>query len=148
MKFFYDNCLFSLPFSSNGFNNHKDIPRQDHTIKPVDTSHSQHDHHSIEEIAPYCDKFCCYRKCRLEMVGGGRCHTKVGCICYESFFVENSNNPFLEGQPINFGEPTSVIVPEDRIWYQLSTSETNQIKNATLRHFAQPNATQHMCEKE
>ena len=99
------------------------------------------------------------------MVGGGRC-TKAGCFCYESFFVglrasekkcltdPKSEKKCLKnvremiGEDPDFGKPTSIIVPQDNIWYELGSNETEQIKEATIRHFKQPNATQYMCEKE
>ena len=88
-----------------------------------------------------CDRFCCYRKCRMSMIGGGRC-TSSGCICYESFFIENQENN------MTFGAPVSIEQPEDKIWYFLNYTQTEQIQEA-MRHYANhPDQPNYMCEKE
>ena len=88
-----------------------------------------------------CDQYCCYRSCRLDMVGGGRC-TSGGCVCYESFFIERQMNHEI------FGAPASMVYPEDAIWYQLSYKEQDQIRNATKRYLKNPRAISYMCEQE
>ena len=88
-----------------------------------------------------CDKFCCYRKCRLDMIGGGRC-TSAGCICYESFFIENDNNNET------FGAPASIAYPEDRIWYMLNYTQTEQIQTAMRHYRTNPKSHNYMCKKE
>ena len=102
---------------------------------------SVHNNNRVVKMNTSCDMYCCYRKCRLDMVGGGWC-TKGGCVCYESFFIEN------EMDHETFGAPASIVYPEDRIWYQLSYKEKDQIRNATKIHLKNPRAISYMCEQE
>ena len=110
-------------------------------VKEMGGSLSVYENGPIRKMDITCDAYCCYRKCRLDMVGGGRC-TAAGCLCYESFFIENPRDNET------FGAPAAIVYPQDRIWYHLNYTETDQIKNAMRHYFRDPKATNYMCEKE
>ena len=88
-----------------------------------------------------CDRFCCYRQCRIDMIGGGRC-TASGCVCYESFFIENQDNN------MTFGSPVSIVHSDDKIWYMLNYTQTEQIQAAMRDYAKHPDQSNYMCEKE
>ena len=100
-----------------------------------------YENEQVGEMSQSCDRYCCYRKCRLDMVGGGRC-TPAGCLCYESFFVEDQQNSQF------FGAPASIVYPEDKLWYLLSSNETEQIQKAIIHHRKNPSDSIKMCKKE
>ncbi len=60
-----------------------------------------------------CDKQYCYKSCRLQLLGGGRC-TKAGCMCYHVALD-------FEGRPVGRQ------YPEDDLWYSLSNFERREI---------------------
>ena len=99
---------------------------------------SVHREKPVIKMNTTCDKYCCYRKCRLDGVGGGRC-TSGGCACYESFFIESEMNSEA------FGAPASILYPEDRIWYELGFREKDQIRNVTKVHRGNPRERFDMC---
>ena len=79
---------FSIRYTYMSRRNYGEVKRMGGSVSVYDEN---------GKIKTTCDKFCCYRKCRIEsMVGGGRC-TLAGCVCYESFFVENLPEQPVEG---------------------------------------------------
>ena len=110
-------------------------------VKEMGGSLKVYENEQVGEMSQSCDRYCCYRKCRLDMVGGGRC-TPAGCLCYESFFVEDQQNSQF------FGAPASIVYPEDKLWYLLSSNETEQIQKAIIHHRKNPSDSIKMCKKE
>ena len=73
----------------------------------------------VPSVRTACKPKMCYFKCRIKLLGGGRC-TDGGCMCYVGFFNYD-------------GSPVANYYPEDGYWWSLTELQRNAIRTETAK---------------